>query len=153
MKPTLLILCILITASLAGCASPGDSPVTPNPDGGTPPGSTPVSSTPTVDPQGGAVYIDSTDLLIAESFPVQVSLRIAGNLPTPCHEFRSSVAHPDAENRIYVNAWSESDPAAMCAQVLQPFELSVAIPMGGEADGSYSVWLNGELVGEFSYPG
>lgn len=105
------------------------------------------------EPRGGAVYIDSADLLIAESFPVQISLHIVGNLPTPCHEFNAEIAQPDEQNRIYVTVWSEADPAAMCAQVLQPFEESVSIPMAGAADGTYSVWLNGELVGEFNYPG
>jgi len=80
-------------------------------------------------------------------------LHIVGNLPTPCHEFQFSVSQPDAKNRIYVAAWSESDPTAICAQVLQPFEENVSIPMAGVADGTYSVWLNGELVGEFNYPG
>jgi hypothetical protein len=104
-------------------------------------------------PQGGAVFIDSADLLIMESYPVQISLQISGNLPTPCHSFHSEVAAPDDENRIQVTVWSEADPAAMCAQVLEPFEEGVSIPMTGQPDGTYSVWLNGELVGEFNYPG
>jgi hypothetical protein len=99
------------------------------------------------------VYIDSADLLIMESYPVQVALHIVGNLPTPCHEILFEVAGSDEQNRIFVTAWSEADPAAICAQVLQPFDESVSIPMGGAADGTYSVWLNEGLVGEFSYPG
>jgi hypothetical protein len=80
-------------------------------------------------------------------------LHIVGSLPTPCHEFLSEVAGSDEQNRIFVTAWSEADPAAICAQVLQSFDESVSIPMGGAADGTYSVWLNEDLVGEFSYPG
>ncbi len=137
MKILMVFLPLVAAASLIACAAP--------------PSSTP--DVPTEQPKGGAVYIDSADLLIMESYPVQIALHIVGNLPTPCHEFRSEVAQPDNENRIYVSAWSESDPAAMCAQVLQPFDESVGIPMDGSADGTYSVWLNGEKVGEFSYPG
>jgi hypothetical protein len=37
--------------------------------------------------------------------------------------------------------------------VIEPFEESVSIPMTGKPDGMYTVWVNGELVGEFSYPG
>ena len=102
---------------------------------------------------GGAIYVDSAGLMVMESYPVQVRLWLAGNLPTPCHSLEYQVAAPDAQNRIHVTAYSTADPAAMCAQVLQPFEESIAIPMEGTADGTYSVWLNGELVGEFSYPG
>jgi hypothetical protein len=98
------------------------------------------------------IYIDSADLLIAESFPAQVRLHIMGNLPSPCHEFQFEVEAPDADNQIHVAAYSTIDPAAMCAQVLQPFEQTISISMEGSANGTYSVWLNGEQVGEFSYP-
>lgn len=99
------------------------------------------------------VYIDSADLLIAESYPVQVRLHLVGNLPTPCHHFEAEVAAPDQQNRIEVTAYSTVDAAMRCAQVLQPIDENIAIPMDGAADGAYSVWLNGELVGEFNYPG
>jgi hypothetical protein len=132
MKMFLVFLPLLVAASLISC---GALPPT------------------TEEPRGGAVYIDSSDLLIMESYPVQVALHIVGNLSTPCHEFHSEVTQPDDQNRIFVTAWSEADPAAMCAQVLQPFDTSVSIPMSGAADGTYSVWLNGEEVGEFTYPG
>ncbi|MCW5877000.1 MAG: hypothetical protein KIS85_08990 [Anaerolineales bacterium] len=129
---------------LAACAAlPSAS--TPTPDPG------PVCCAP--EPSGGAVFVDRADLLVMESFPVQVALMVSGNLPTPCHTLHYEVAEADAENRIRVMMWSEADPAAMCAQVLQPFEESVRISMEGAGDGTYSVWLNGELVGEFSYPG
>ncbi|MEX2143773.1 MAG: hypothetical protein WD740_04205 [Anaerolineales bacterium] len=133
MNPTLLILLLTVAASLTGCAAP--------------------DATSPSEPMGGAVFIDSADLLIMESYPVQISLHIVGNLPTPCHEFWVSVGQPDDKNRIDATAWSESDPAAICAQVLQPFEENVSIPIAGQEDGTYSVWLNGELIGEFNYPG
>ena len=112
----------------------------------------PSQATPIGDGQGGAVYINSTDLLVAESYPVQIFLRVTGDLPTPCHEFHSRVAEPDEQNRVYVTAWSESDPNTVCIQVLEPFYLSIPISMEGSGEGSYTVYLNGELVGEFSYP-
>lgn len=132
MKILMVFLPLVAAASLIACVAPPPT---------------------TQEPRGGAVYIDSADLLIMESYPVQIALHIVGNLPTPCHEFRSEVAQPDDQNRIFADAWSEADPAAMCAQVLQPFDTNVSIPMSGAADGTYSVWLNGEEVGEFTYPG
>lgn len=128
---------LVAIASLMACAAP--------------PASNPAI--PTQEPGGDPVYIDTADLLIMESYPVQVALHIVGNLPTPCHEFRSEVAAPDDQNRILVIAWSEADPAAICAQVLTPFDTSVSIPMDGAADGKYTVWFNGERSGEFTYPG
>jgi hypothetical protein len=107
-----------------------------------------------IDPQGGAVYITSTDLLIAESYPVQVSLHISGDLPTPCHFFSYSyqIGSVNDRFRIDVSAWSESDPNAVCAQVLEPFDENLPISMEGAAEGTYTVYLNGELAGEFKYP-
>jgi hypothetical protein len=46
-----------------------------------------------------------------------------------------------------VEAFSLQDPALDCIQVLQ--ELEERLPIGSYSEGSYSVWLNGELVGEF----
>lgn len=129
-RSTLLIAAAVLLAALAACAQP--------PDGGE---------------VHQPVYADTVELLIAESFPVQVRLHLTGNLPTPCHHFHAEVAEPDAQNRIEVTAYSSVAADAVCAQVLQPFNENVAIPMGGAADGPYSVWLNGEQVGEFSYPG
>lgn len=104
-------------------------------------------------PQGvkGPLYISSAELLIMESFPIQVRLHVTGDLPTPCHRFQAEVSQPDAENRIDVNIYSLSNPELMCAQVLQPFDESVSIPMSGRPDGTYSVYLNGELIGQFEY--
>jgi hypothetical protein len=140
MKSTLLLAAffILITA----CA-PSQATATPE-----------CESCDVRDPQRDAIYIDSHDLLVAESYPVQISLHITGNLPTPCHSFNYSFQIGSANDRfrIDVSAWSESDPGAVCAQVLEPFEINIPIPMEGAAEGSYTVWLNGEKVGEFSYP-
>ncbi len=103
--------------------------------------------------QRGEIFISESQLLIMESYPVQVSLSLSGELPTPCNIFQADVSGPDADNQIHVEAYTLIDPAATCIQMLEPFEEGISIPMQGQADGDYSVWLNGELVGEFSYPG
>jgi hypothetical protein len=106
-----------------------------------------------IDPTG-AIYIDSSDLLIAESYPVQISLHFAGSVPTPCHSLKYSyqIGTDTDRFRIDIVAWSESDPGVVCIQVLDPFEINIPIPMDGAANGTYNVWLNGNLIGEFSYP-
>jgi hypothetical protein len=57
------------------------------------------------------------------------------------------VEAPDDQGRIQVEAFSLQDPTIDCIQVLQEMEESLAI--GSYSEGVYSVWLNGELVGEF----
>ncbi|MCL4258578.1 MAG: hypothetical protein KJZ53_08635 [Anaerolineales bacterium] len=123
-----IILVFILAAALAACAAPA-----------------PVGQ--------GPVYFDSAQLLVLESFPIQLRLMIAGNLPTPCHELAYEIAAANAQNEIHVSVYTTVDPAVTCMQVLEPFEESIAIPLDGLADGEYSVWLNGEQVGEFSYPG
>lgn len=95
----------------------------------------------------GPVYIDEAELVILESFPVQIEIVIRGALPTPCASLEWSVEAPDDQGRILVEAFSLQNPDLACVQVLE--EIEERLPIGSYSQGSYSVWLNGELVGEF----
>ncbi len=95
----------------------------------------------------GPVYVDEAELILLESFPVQVELVIRGALPTPCASLEWRAEPPDEQGRIMVEAFSLQDPSLACIQVLQ--EMEERLPIGSYSEGSYSVWLNGELVGEF----
>jgi hypothetical protein len=98
--------------------------------------------------QPGEAYIDSSEILLLESYPVQVRLLLKGNLPNPCYQLRALVLDPDDQNRIDVEVYSVVDPEMICAEVLEPFETGV--PIGSFADGIFTVWLNGEEVGTFN---
>jgi hypothetical protein len=89
------------------------------------------------------VYVDSTDILSLESFPVQVRLIVRGSLPTPCHQAAWDVHQTDAG--IDVTLWSTSEPGSMCVAVLEPVELS--IPLGSFESADLPVTLNGESIG------
>ena len=95
----------------------------------------------------GDVYPDSAQVLTLESFPVQIVLNLKGNLPDPCHQLRVVVGQPDGQNRIAVDVYSVTDPDKVCAQVLAPFEANVNL--GSFQTGHYTIWVNGEQVGEF----
>ena len=95
----------------------------------------------------GNVFIEENGLVIRESYPPQIALAISGNLPTPCHEIRAEISAPDVENKINVDVYSVVDPNMICTQVLKPFMEN--IELGTFPTGHYSVWLNGEMVGEF----
>jgi hypothetical protein len=88
-----------------------------------------------------------------ESYPAQISLHVSGELPTPCYIFRYTITEPNEKMEIHIDAFSLVEDGAICVQVIQPFEENVTIPITGQADGLYTVWVNGEKVGEFSYPG
>ena len=148
MKFTFVLVAILV---LAACtASSPDTAVTSPPVG-----------QPTEEPQmnplfpqpgdekltRGEAFVSEPGLLIRESFPPQIALSISGDLPTPCHQLRVAVEAPDVENRISIDAYSVVDPEMVCIQVLEPFEEMV--DLGSFPPGHYSVWVNGELAGEF----
>jgi inhibitor of cysteine peptidase len=98
-------------------------------------------------------FVNNAQLLIMESFPVQVALDVSGDLPTPCHEFQYEISSPDAENQIHIEIFSMVEPGQVCIEVLEPFSENISLPVSDLPDGVYTVFVNGELVGEFSYPG
>jgi inhibitor of cysteine peptidase len=102
----------------------------------------------------GAAYVESADVLVMESYPVQVAVVVEGSLPTPCHELRCTyeIQGFEDEPRLDIRVYSVADAEAVCIQMLEPFEARIGIPMQGAPDGVYVVYVNGERVGEFSYP-
>lgn len=93
------------------------------------------------------VHLDYIGLLILESYPVQINLELQGYLPTPCHNLRVSILPPDDQNRINGEVYSVVDPSMMCIQVIEEFETNVNL--GSFPTGHYTVFINGEQVGEF----
>ncbi len=149
-----LLLIMGMLFALAACAAPAqndpNSPVSNPTDRAnqTPPPENPYQPLESdADLQRGEVFIESTDLLILESYPVQVNLVLKGELPTPCHQLRIAVSEPDEENRILVDVYSVSDPEQVCIQVTEP--LDVTYSLGSFSGGSYTVIVNGEEAGQF----
>ena len=148
---------------LVGCARIGDL-VNPQPGPSTQAPDAPVSND--EQPAGGATIspldpipgenkmkrgettIAESDVLLLESYPVQVMMNLKGTLSTPCHHLRAKINQPDAQNRIQVEVYSLYNPDEICIQMLQEFDTS--IPLGSYPGGSYTVWLNGKQVGEFT---
>ncbi len=151
----ILIPLILATLLLNACAPADIRPVATMPPDTDQPAVSNETATPLADfptparstLQRGNAYLDSTELLTLESYPLQFTLVLKGSLPTPCNDLRVDVKPPDAENRIDVDVYSESNPDRMCAQVLKPFEENFSL--GSFPTGHYTLWVNGELVAEF----
>ena len=157
-QSTIFLLMLLV----ASCAPASEAPVTSNtlpPDTAvtSPPGGTmPTNEAPanSLEPKPGDenltrgnVFIQEYGLMIRESFPPQISLPFSGELPTPCHQIRALVSAPDDENKIIADIYSVVDPNMMCTQVLKPFQEN--IDLGTFPTGHYTVWINGEMAGEF----
>ncbi len=91
--------------------------------------------------------LDQQELMIMESYPVQISLHIAGNLSTPCHQLRVKIPAANEEGEIYIEVYSVVHPEEVCPQVLEPFEEN--IPVGTFGEQGYTFFVNGEKVGEY----
>jgi hypothetical protein len=96
----------------------------------------------------GKVFVDTSEILTLESYPPQFLLHLTGSLPTPCHQLRANVQPPNEQDQIQVALYSVVDPEQICVQVLEPFEVN--LPLGSFAQGSYTVLLNGDQVGQVS---
>lgn len=101
----------------------------------------------------GNAFVNSADVIVMESYPVQVTLALSGELPTPCNQLTVDISEPNADNQIHIDVYSLVDPAMTCIAVIEPFDEQVSLPVESLADGTYEVWVNGTLIGEFSYPG
>ncbi len=133
------------TSSTLGSDEPvdsgGDEPISEP----LPPGQVPNPRPPIDGSTDGEVWITSTDLLIMESFPIQVSLQVEGEKPTPCHEIFWTAE--DTGEAIEITMISQVNSDQACTQVIEPFMISV--PLGSWADESRDVILNGEPAGSF----
>jgi hypothetical protein len=153
-KPWLVRLVIAALLMLTACAGQdapsGNGPPTPMPEDPNqePPPNPYVPSKGDEAMQRGEVYIDSQEILILESFPLQYQLHVKGSLPTPCHQLRAVINEPNQRSQIHVELFSLVDPDMLCIQVLEPFEAN--LPFGSYASGSYTVFVNGGKVGEIT---
>lgn len=91
--------------------------------------------------------LENSGVILLESAPVQVRLHLKGSLPNPCYNLRVNPSQVNDQGRIDVEVYSLTQPGKACIDVLQEFD--VEIPLGSFPSGHYSVYINGELLGEF----
>jgi predicted small secreted protein len=94
--------------------------------------------------QRAAAYVENVQFIFMESYPVQVRATIVGTVPTPCHEAVAEVTATDGDT-VTVDVYSLVDPGAVCAEVLEPFEVTVDI--GSFETGDYTL-----TIGDARYP-
>ena len=90
---------------------------------------------------------DASDVLVMESYPMQVVVELRGDVPSPCHDIHWEIADPNEDNEIHITVWSIVDPRAKCASLIEAFEERISV--GDFEEYGYSVWVNGVKVGEF----
>ncbi len=113
-------------------AAAGDA--TASPDAGTTVG--------TSQPAGGRAFVESVDVMLLESFPLQVRVGVAGQLSDPCTTLGEPRVRRDGDT-FRVELPTTRDPAKVCAQVLVPFETTVPLDVHGLPKGTYTVDVEG----------
>lgn len=97
----------------------------------------------------GPVFIAQTELTLDGD---TLRVTVTGDLPTPCHAPQTTIStsRPVTEGgdtprtRVDVQVWSERQGDEACAEVLEPFEVSVSAAV---TDGGADVYVNDELAG------
>ena len=98
---------------------------------------------------GERVFIETADPLILESFPLQVNIKITGNLPDGCTTIYQTESEQDG-NLFKVKILTLREKEAMCTQALVPFETSVPLDVLGLPSGTYRVMVY-DVVTEFTF--
>jgi hypothetical protein len=116
------------------------------------PGTAVEVKTPTpekMDPVYGPVYLKNITMSVPEgsSFP---EIHFQGSLPTPCHKLIIKVDPINSQNQIVIKLLSSVNLKVSCVKTLQPFDQ--VIRLSNISSGSYSVWVSGNNLGEFSVP-
>ena len=98
------------------------------------------------------VHIDSVDVLILESSPLQVQLGVSGYTSNPCVELLTPAVSRKDNVFTVVLAQSQSllGPDVACIAVTDPFEIFISLDVLGLAAGTYTVRVNGVTV-EFTF--
>ena len=130
LKSQLFILGTILMLLLAACG-PAIAPATPSP----------VVTEPS--PVASAAVVESIEIQILESFPVQVNAVVRGNLPDAGCTTIKSVDQVREGNTFKITLVTTTDPLALCAQALTPFEQVIPLDVRDLAAGTYVVNVNG----------
>lgn len=96
----------------------------------------------------GVANVDSIEVLILESFPVQIEIKARGSLPNGCTTI-DNVSIDRAGNEFNVAIATLQDAGQVCTQALVPFEETIPLDVEGLPAGSYQVNVNGR-TGSFT---
>ena len=86
--------------------------------------------------------VKSVDLRMLESFPVQVHAAVKGDFPDACTSIGTANQRRDG-NTIYVDLMTTRPADMACAQVITPFDHTIALDVVGLTAGTYTVNVNG----------
>jgi inhibitor of cysteine peptidase len=108
----------------------------------------PATTTPPGGDGTGLAQVDSIDIVILESFPVQVHVLARGTLPDSCTAIDQISRERDGTS-FRVTLTTARPEGVACAQVLTPFEETIPLDVYGLDAGTYTVDVN-RVTGTFT---
>jgi len=90
--------------------------------------------------------VEDIEMIILETFPVQVQLAASGYLPDPCTIIYQATQERTA-NHFLINISTYRLPGA-CIQIIVPFKEVIPLEVEGLSAGTYTVEVNG-IKGSF----
>lgn len=93
---------------------------------------------------------DSVELILKETLPAQVFLKVKGSFGSPCEKV-GRISHRLKGNRfeIVIATENTAPDLVLCAMVVTPFETVVPLPVYGLPAGTYHYIVNGKITGNF----
>ncbi len=138
-----LSLTLFLMLVLAACTMPANGPQgagTVTQPIGSPEAPTP--GTPTGNTVSGLAIVETIDILMMESFPVQVQVIAHGTLPDGCTTIDQAISERDGSQfRVTITTVRPAD--AICTEALVPFEEAVPLNVLNLPAGTYTVDVNG----------
>jgi hypothetical protein len=87
--------------------------------------------------------IESVDILIMESFPVQYSVVVTSGLPNSCETFAGYRMERDSDMiHIEIINWKPADPGVACAEVYRIVETTIPLGSEFESGSTYTISVN-----------
>jgi hypothetical protein len=151
MQPARFVLIILLALLLASCGSEEPETPTPTEIADLPaPTSTaaPATLAPLTEPVFGLANVESVEILILESFPVQIHVVAQGTLPNGCTMIDDITIQQ--EGSVFdVAVTTVREPEQVCTEAEVPFEEVIPLDVLGLEAGTYTVVVNG-VEGSFT---
>jgi inhibitor of cysteine peptidase len=91
---------------------------------------------------GQAAIVESIEVLLLESFPLQANAIVRGNLPDGCTTIQESSAERQGDT-YEITIRTVRPPQALCTEALVPFEEAVPLDILGLEAGTYTVEADG----------
>ncbi|MBW6472450.1 MAG: hypothetical protein K0B14_04945 [Anaerolineaceae bacterium] len=85
------------------------------------------------------IFVDDLTINMMESFPIQVSVTVIGNLPDGCTRIVDSQSEMIDDSIFELQIFTERPEDMMCTMALVPFEETINLDVKGLPAGTYTV--------------